>query len=269
MNHRLPEQLAPHPAGGGAAERTGPRLWVVVPAYQEAARIGATLDALARQHDRDFTLLVVDNASTDGTADIVRRFAARAPFPVRVLTEPEKGVGCAVDTGFRYAIGHGATHLARTDADCLPRPGWTAAARATLTRLGEGMVCGRLDARRDEHGPLGRAAFRTLVAIAAAFGRLRPAHRPRHGFRAPYRMHAGNNMAITASLYLAVGGMPRRPSPTDRAFLNRVRRHTADIARCRRMVVENSTRRLRAYGLVGTARWYLDLGSGRHTADPR
>ncbi|MEU7089982.1 glycosyltransferase family 2 protein [Streptomyces achromogenes] len=43
-------------------------LWVVVPAHQEAERIDATLDALAAQRDRDFTLVVVDNASTDGTA---------------------------------------------------------------------------------------------------------------------------------------------------------------------------------------------------------
>ncbi|MCT2590579.1 glycosyltransferase family 2 protein [Streptomyces sp. N2-109] len=244
------------------------QLWVVIPAYQEADRIGATLDALAAQQDLDFTLLVVDNASTDGTAAVVRAFAARAPFPVRVLTEDDKGVGCAVDSGFRCAIGHGATLLARTDADCLPRPGWTAAARATL-EAGADMVCGHLEARHDEHGPLGRAGFRALVRAAGAFGRIRPAHRRRHGYLAPYRMHAGNNMAISAPVYLAAGGMPRRPSPTDRAFLNRVRRHTAAIARCRDMVVENSTRRLRTYGLVRTARWYLDKGSGRLVEDPR
>ncbi|MFE3288257.1 glycosyltransferase family 2 protein, partial [Streptomyces sp. NPDC059233] len=69
--------------------------------------------------------------------------------------------------------------------------------------------------------------------------------------------------------YLAVGGMPRRPSPTDRLFLNAVRRHTDRISHCRAMVVENSTRRLRAYGVAGTARWYLDQGSGRHGTDPR
>ncbi|WP_234364910.1 glycosyltransferase [Streptomyces sp. RTd22] len=245
------------------------RMWVVVPAHQEATRIGATLDALAAQRDRDFTLLVVDNASTDATPDIVRRFARRAAFPVLLLTEPEKGVGCAVDTGFRYAIEHGAEIVARTDADCLPRPGWTAAARAALGATERGMACGRITARRDEHGPLGRTAFRVLVFLAALFGRLRPAHRRGHGYLAPYRMHAGNNMAITAALYLAAGGMPRRPSPTDRAFLNRVRRHTTAIARCEGMIVENSTRRLRAYGVVGTARWYLDQGSGRHGEDPR
>lgn len=240
-------------------------LWVVVPAYQEAARIRQTLDALAAQTDTGFELLVVDNGSTDGTADIARAFTA--PFPVHVLVEPEKGVGCAVDTGFRHAIAAGATLLARTDADCLPRPGWVAAARAGLTG-GAGLLCGRITARRDEHGRAGRAFFRLLVALAAGFGRLRPAHRAA-GFQAPYRMHAGNNMAITATLYAACGGMPRRPSPTDRAFLNRVRRSTSAIRHSRTMVVENSTRRLAAYGIVGTARWYLDRGSAGRTADPR
>ncbi|MBZ4324316.1 glycosyltransferase family 2 protein [Streptomyces huiliensis] len=243
-------------------------LWVVVPAYQEAARLGATLDALAGQRDRGFTLVVVDNASTDGTAAVAREFARRAPFPVHVLTEPEKGVGCAVDTGFRYAIARGAALLARTDADCLPEPGWTAAARDALGR-GAGLVCGRVVARRDEHGPLGRAGFRALVGAAAFFGRVRPSHRRCHGYLVPYRMHAGNNMAVTAALYEAVGGMPRRPSPTDRLFLNRVRRRTTAVVRARDMVVGNSTRRLAAYGVAGTARWYLGKGSGRLGEDPR
>src|SRR5690606_30204338 len=108
------------------------QLWVIVPAYQEEDRIGTTLDALAAQTDRDFTLLVVDNGSTDDTVAVVRRFAARAPLRVRITAEPERGTGCAVDTGFRYAISRGAALLARTDADCLPHPGWVAAAREAL-----------------------------------------------------------------------------------------------------------------------------------------
>jgi glycosyltransferase involved in cell wall biosynthesis len=248
----------------------GSDLWVIVPAHQEEERITGTLRALAAQRDRDFTLLVVDNASSDRTGAIARRFAVDAPFPVAVIDEPEKGVGCAVDSGFRHAIERGATLLARTDADCLPRPGWTAAARAAMTdRPGPTLVCGRIVARRDEHGPLGRAGFSALVRLAALFGRLRPAHARRNGYLAPYRMHAGNNMAVTADLYLACGGMPRRPSPTDRLFLNRVRRQTDRIVHCRAMVVENSTRRLRAYGIRGTARWYLDQGSGGRGDDPR
>ncbi|MFD5464821.1 glycosyltransferase family A protein [Kitasatospora sp. NPDC127059] len=244
------------------------QLWVIIPAYQEEARIGGALRALAAQRDRDFTLLVADNGSTDATLATVRAFADHAPFPVHVLVEPEKGVGSAVDTAFRHAIAHGATLLARTDADCLPEPGWTAAARAALL-AGHALVCGRVTARRDEHGPAGRAVFRALVALGALFGRIRPAHHRRHGYLTPYRMHAGNNMAVTAELYQAVGGMPRRPSPTDRAFLNQVRRHTTAIVSRRDMVVQNSTRRIRAYGVLGTARWYLERGAGPRPADVR
>jgi glycosyltransferase involved in cell wall biosynthesis len=243
-------------------------LSVIVPAYDEGARIGGTLRALAEQTDLDFTLVVVDNGSTDATCEIVWGFAASAPFEVNLISEPVKGIGYAVDSGFRHAIAHGATLLARTDADCLPCPGWVAAARATLTG-GAGMACGRIVARRDEEGPVGRAWFRCLVAIATAFGRIRPSHHRRHGYLAPYRMHAGNNMAITAELYETVGGMPRQRSDTDRDFLNRVRRHTASIVQCRAMTVENSTRRLRAYGLRRTALWYLGRGSGVLAADPR
>jgi glycosyltransferase involved in cell wall biosynthesis len=233
-------------------------LWVVVPAYNEAARIGDTLAALRAQTDTDFTLLVVDNGSTDDTVSLL---------PPPFLVEPSKGVGCAVDTGVRHAIAHGATHIARTDADCLPRPQWITGVRAGFAAGGE-LICGRITARRDEHGPVGRAVFRGLVGVAATFGRWRPAHLF-DGSRAPYRMHAGNNMAVTASLYLECGGMPRQPSPTDRIFLNRVRATTDKIVYRRDMVVENSTRRLAAYGVVGTAKWYLDRGSGALTADPR
>jgi glycosyltransferase involved in cell wall biosynthesis len=243
-------------------------LWVIVPAYNEELRIEGTLAALAAQTDHDFHLLVVDNGSTDRTAGLAQDFAATAPMPTDVLTEPEKGVGCAVDTGFRHAIAHGATMLARTDADCLPHPEWVGAARAALG-MGAGMACGRIRARADEHGLPGRVGFRIVVALAAAFGRVRPANRAGGEYLAPYRMHAGNNMAIRVDLYLRVGGMPRRPSPTDRMFLNRVRRQTSAIVHCREMVVENSTRRLRSYGLLATARWYLDGGSGDRTQDPR
>jgi glycosyltransferase involved in cell wall biosynthesis len=242
-------------------------LWVVVPAFDEERSLPATLDALAAQTDTDFALVVVDNASRDATADRARAFARTAPFPVTVLREDEPGVGCAVDTAVRHAISHGATRIARTDADCLPRPDWVARARDALDG-GAHLVCGRIVARRDENGPIARAAFRVMVVTAAVFGRFRPANRGR-AFRAPYRMHAGNNMAVTAELYERCGGMPRTGSPTDRTFLNRVRATTDAIVHSPVMISENSTRRLRAYGVIGTARWYLDRGPGGRTRDPR
>jgi glycosyltransferase involved in cell wall biosynthesis len=233
---------------------------MVVPAYNEAAGIGATLQALAAQTDHDFSLVVVDNASTDATAAVVRRFAATAPLPVTVLAEAERGPGAAADAGFRYAIAQGAVLLARTDADCLPAPDWVAHAKAVLAG-GVEMACGRSVPRRDE--PLGAAErylFPAAVRMAAWYGRLRPAHR-RPEYRTPYVLCHGHNLALTAALYPRCGGAGRTPlhaGADDVELLNRARRHTDRIVRAERLVVYNSLRRLRAWGPRRTLLWHWD-----------
>lgn len=235
-------------------------LWVVVPAYNEASGIAATLAALTRQEDRRFTLVVVDNGSTDGTAGIVARFAAGAPFPVSLVTEAEPGAGAAADTGFRHAIDHGAGYLLRTDADCLPDPGWVAAARARLDGGAE-MACGRSVPRRDEQPSLPeRYLLPTMVRVLGYYGRHRAAHRdPR--YRTPYVLCHGHNLAITAELYQRCGGALRIPleeRSEDLALLNRAREYSDRVERAEEMVVENSLRRLRAWGPRRTLLWYWD-----------
>ncbi|GAA4600400.1 glycosyltransferase involved in cell wall biosynthesis [Actinoplanes octamycinicus] len=233
-------------------------LAVIVPAFDEAASIGATLGALAAQTDTDFTLVVVDNGSTDGTAAVVRDFAA--PFPIEVITEPERGAGTAADTGFRYAIAHGATLLARTDADCRPAPDWVATARRHLTG-GTDLACGRSVPRRDEHPSFAeRHVFPAVVRLAALYGRYRSAHRAA-GYRTPYVLVHGHNLALTADLYRRCGGTAREPleaGSEDVTLLNRARRHTDRIIRAEDMVVEASLRRLRAWGARRTLLWYWD-----------
>ena len=71
----------------------GHPLWVVIPAYNEQASLGATLRRLAEQDDRAFTLVVVDNASTDRTAETARAYAA--DLDLHLISEPEKGTGCS------------------------------------------------------------------------------------------------------------------------------------------------------------------------------
>ncbi|WP_344822554.1 glycosyltransferase family 2 protein [Actinocorallia longicatena] len=231
-------------------------LWVVIPAYNEEKSIGATLTRLARQTDRDFTVVVVDNGSTDGTAVIVRGFRG-----VRLISEGQKGTGAAADTGFRHAILNGATHIARTDADCLPDDEWTASVRAAFAE-GLAMVSGPLRPRTDEF-PLKfweRRLLPAVIGVAAAFGRFRPGNRD-PGYIGPYVMMPGCNMAITAELYEKAGGFPRtriEDVHEDRALVNRVRRLTRSYGLSRRMIVYGSVRRLRAYGLRGTLGWYAD-----------
>ena len=79
-------------------------LWVIVPAYDEAARIGGTLRALAAQTDRDYSLAVIDNGSSDDTGRIVADFAASAPFAVHLITEPEQRH--RLRGGYRFPLRH-------------------------------------------------------------------------------------------------------------------------------------------------------------------
>jgi glycosyltransferase involved in cell wall biosynthesis len=76
----------------------GRRVVVIVPAWDEAPRVGRVLRGIPAWVDE---ILVVDDASRDGTAD-----AARAVGDVRVVVERHarnRGVGAAVVTGYRRA----------------------------------------------------------------------------------------------------------------------------------------------------------------------
>jgi glycosyltransferase involved in cell wall biosynthesis len=235
---------------------------VIVPVYDEATGIRPTLEALAGQHDGDFDVVFVDNGSRDGSADVIHSFIAeRGLTSWRVIDESQKGTGAAADTGMRAAIEAGATLLARTDADCLPRADWTAAIRRALTERGLGLVGGELVPRRDEGTSLvTRAVLRGAVHLAEAFGRIRSGNRGSE-YLGPYMMAAGCNVGITAELYLAAGGFPRTKIEDlheDRALVNAVRRLTRAYARRSDVVVYGSSRRVRAWGLKNTLLWYKD-----------
>jgi glycosyltransferase involved in cell wall biosynthesis len=234
-------------------------LAVVVPAYNEQAWIGATLRALDAQTDRDFTLVVVDNASTDDTAAVVTTFARGSELDVRLVPEPAPGAGTAADTGFRWAIAHGARLLARTDADCLPARDWVATARSELA-AGAELVCGRSVLRGDEHPSWLERGYPVAVRLAAVYGRWRKVHRS-PAYRRPYVLIHGHNLALTAELYHRCGGTPREELAAgceDVTLLNRARRHTDRIVRAERLVVASSLRRLRAWGPRRTLLWHWD-----------
>lgn len=248
------------------------RLFVVVPAYNEAIGITATLLALMRQEYAPEGVIVVDNASTDGTGDVVRAFAAEHPRAgIEVVVEPEKGTGSAADTGCRRAIARGATHLARTDADCLPPPGWTA---AIVRGFEDGleMVAGTIKGRTDEFALDWRErCLLRLQEAALVFGRLRPSNRGEE-FLGPYVMAPAATLGITAELYERSGGFPRAPIEAmhdDRELVNRVRRVSTAYGRRPDVWVATSMRRFRAYGLRGTISWYAKPSHDHKTVDVR
>jgi glycosyltransferase involved in cell wall biosynthesis len=77
---------------------------VVIPAYNEAAAVGSTLEqvqAVMQKASLQGEIIVVDDGSTDGTADVVLRYPG-----VRLITHPQnRGYGAALKTGIRQA-GH-------------------------------------------------------------------------------------------------------------------------------------------------------------------
>ena len=245
-------------------------LYVVVPFYQEELLLPATLRALAAQTDREFTLVLVDNGSTDGSRAIAERFASNAPFPVCVIVEREKGTGAAADSGFREAIAAGARWIARTDADCVPDVRWIACIRAALDVDGLEFVAGRILPREDEILSLReRFVLPIIIALAERYGRY-----VRRGpqFLYPYFMAAGNNLAICAELYERAGGFPRTAIETaheDRELSERVRTLTHRAGVRRDMIVYNSVRRVRAYGFVNVLRWYRNHGYRPAVVDVR
>ncbi len=51
-----------------------PRFSVIMPAYNVEAFVGEAIESVLRQSVSDWELIVVDNGSTDATAEVVRRF---------------------------------------------------------------------------------------------------------------------------------------------------------------------------------------------------
>ena len=85
-----------------------PAYSIVIPAYNEGTRLGATLErVLAYVHFQkwDAEIIVVNDGSRDNTADLIRSFAARDPI-VRLLENPgNRGKGYSVRNGMLHAQG--------------------------------------------------------------------------------------------------------------------------------------------------------------------
>ncbi len=101
-----------------------PRISVIIPAYNADDTIGRCLEALGAQTHPPDEIIVVDDGSTDDTAQVAEA------FDVHVITQPNQGPGAARNRG--VAAAHGDL-LLFTDADCAPAPDWVACMAAPFT----------------------------------------------------------------------------------------------------------------------------------------
>ncbi|MGQ9828857.1 MAG: glycosyltransferase [Roseiflexus sp.] len=111
-------RLDPHPD----LPDDGPLVTVIIPARNEAARIGACLEGLAQQSYRRFEVIVIDDDSHDGTADVVHAYAACLPsltvLSSKALPQDWAGKCWACWQGANHARG---AWLLFLDADVTPR----------------------------------------------------------------------------------------------------------------------------------------------------
>ncbi len=98
---------------------------IVIPTYNEADNLAELTRALFDLTLPELHVLVVDDASPDGTGDIADQLCTRYPGRFHVIHRPGKlGLGTAYITGFRYALDHGADFIVQMDADFSHSPAY-------------------------------------------------------------------------------------------------------------------------------------------------
>ena len=176
---------------------------VIIATHNRRQLLAETLDALALQDwpPDGFEVLVVDNASTDGTSDAVAAVAAARPLPtVRLLHEERPGKSHAVNRAVAAARG---AILACTDDDVRPDPGWVRAIAEAMEETGADFVVGRIRPRWETAPPAWISP--RLYGVLAV-----PDNGPdRFEIRTGLNEHAmpiGANMAVRADVVGRIGG---------------------------------------------------------------
>jgi dolichol-phosphate mannosyltransferase len=113
------------------------RVAVCLPTYNEAENVALMLDAVLGVFDEngiDGRILVIDDASPDGTAEIVDERAGTEPRVAVLRRAQKEGLGLAYRDGFRQVVDEGAETIVQMDCDFSHDP---AVIPAMLDALGE------------------------------------------------------------------------------------------------------------------------------------
>jgi hypothetical protein len=95
-----------------------PTISVVMTVYNGGRYLDEAVESICRQTFADFEFLIVNDGSTDHTADVLSRHAEKDPR-IRVITQPNRGLVAALNAGCAAARGE---WIARMDADDVSLP---------------------------------------------------------------------------------------------------------------------------------------------------
>jgi hypothetical protein len=138
------------------AEQRWPRISVVTPVRNSAPYLEAALRSVVDQGYPELEYIVIDGASTDGSVDIIRRYADRMAY---WTSEPDAGMYSALNRGFARASGeilgwltatdilhHGSLRVVASVFSSLPEVEWITGLPTGMTE--DGMAVGILPLRR-------------------------------------------------------------------------------------------------------------------------
>jgi glycosyltransferase involved in cell wall biosynthesis len=131
---------------------SAPAYTVVIPCYNGAAFLPEALESLNRQTFRDFEAILVDDGSTDASADLAGAFPAT--FPLQVIRQANGGPAAARNRGIGAASG---TFIAFLDGDDAWEPNKLERVHRAFTETRADLVC------HDERFISGGRILRTLA----------------------------------------------------------------------------------------------------------
>ena len=119
-----------------------PLVSVIIVNYNRAELLRRCLESLLAPQGTDFEVIVVDNGSADDSAAVAEAFAARAPFPVRLIrNEANLGFCAANNQGIRAS---GAPFIALLNNDAEAEPGWLGHLLSAFADPGVGMAASKI-----------------------------------------------------------------------------------------------------------------------------
>ncbi|MFH1235468.1 MAG: polyprenol monophosphomannose synthase [Parcubacteria group bacterium] len=99
------------------------RVFILIPTYNEAENIERLIDEIFRLHiDVDLQIVVIDDASPDGTGDLVEKLRKTRPALFCIHRTWKRGLGSAIREGCAYAVGEEADGIITMDADFSHHP---------------------------------------------------------------------------------------------------------------------------------------------------